>query len=92
MTESPWLTIAEAAAYLKVNPKTASAWALSGRIPAARIGGRGPWRIHKHRLDEYLNRLEQQPGRAVSGSVRSPLRALGPSAFFSRGHSEKRQT
>lgn len=54
MRERRWLSIAEVAALLSINPKTASAWALSGRLPAARIGGRGPWRIDRLRLEESL--------------------------------------
>jgi len=52
--ERRWLTISEISELISVNPKTASAWALCGRLPAARIGGRGPWRIDRLKLEESL--------------------------------------
>jgi len=92
--ERRWLTIFEAAAFLSVNPKTASAWALSGRLPAARIGGRGPWRVDRVKLEESLERQikDNRPAGAFLGSG-APRDALGSRpAFSARGNREKRQT
>lgn len=88
-----WLKICDAAAMLSISPKTCSAWALSGRIPAARIGGRGPWRIDKLRLEEGLERqIKDNRPAGVFLSSGAP-RALGSrSALHTRGNREKRQT
>jgi hypothetical protein len=91
-TERRWLTILEAAAFLCINPKTASAWALSGRIPAARIGGRGPWRVDRFRLEEGLERqIKQVRPAGVFLSSGAP-RALGsrPALPHTRGNREQR--
>jgi hypothetical protein len=32
----------------------------SGDLPAIKIGGRGVWRVDRTKLDDYLDRLEQQ--------------------------------
>jgi excisionase family DNA binding protein len=47
-----WLTVAEAAAYLGINNKTAYVWAARGTLPAARIGG--VVRVDLLKLDEFL--------------------------------------
>jgi len=89
--ERRWLTIIEAAAFLSVNPKTASAWALSGRIPAARVGGRGPWRVDRLRLEEGLERQikDNRPARVFSSSG-APRDALGSRpALHTRGNRER---
>lgn len=38
VTESPWLTKAEAAAYMRVVPRTIDRWVESGRITRYRVG------------------------------------------------------
>lgn len=49
-----WLTVAEAAAYLGINNKTAYVWAARGTLPAARIGG--VIRVDLLKLDEFMER------------------------------------
>lgn len=66
--ERRWLTVAEVAALLSIHPKTVSAWCLTHRLPAVRIGGRGPWRIDWRKVEEVLERQIQDNG---------PARALG---------------
>lgn len=51
-----WLTVAETSELLSINPKTCSAWCLTHRLPAARIGGRGPWRVDRIKLEDGLER------------------------------------
>jgi excisionase family DNA binding protein len=55
--ESQWLTATEAAAYLKVQPRTILAWAKRGTIPAHRLSGckRITWRFRREDLDAMLN-------------------------------------
>ena len=51
-----WLTAREAAAYLKVKPRTLVRWARSGRVPAHRLSGTGriTWRFLRSELDAML--------------------------------------
>lgn len=88
-----WLTIREAAEFLAINEKTASAWCLTHRLPAARIGGRGPWRVDRLALEAGLEQQIRQVGLArVFLSSWAP-RALGSRpALHTRGNGEKRQT
>lgn len=53
-----WLTANEAAAYLKVKPRTVLKWAKTGRIPAYPLSGkkRVTWRFLKSELDAMLAR------------------------------------
>lgn len=51
-----WLSVAQFSELYGVNKKVAAAWALSGRLPAARIGGRGPWRIDNRQLELEMER------------------------------------
>jgi len=51
-----WLTANEAAAYLKVRPRTLLLWARQGKIPAHRLSGvrRSVWRFLRAELDAML--------------------------------------
>jgi excisionase family DNA binding protein len=51
-----WLTANEAAAYLKVKPRTVMKWAKEGRIPAHSLSGckRVTWRFLRTELDAML--------------------------------------
>ncbi len=51
-----WLTAKEAAAYLKVKPRTLLLWAREKKIPAHRLSGmdRIVWRFLKSELDAIL--------------------------------------
>ena len=51
-----WLTANEAAAYLKVRPRTLLAWARQGKIPAHKLSGlrRCVWRFRADELDVML--------------------------------------
>jgi excisionase family DNA binding protein len=53
---SEWLTSAEAAAHLKVAPRTLVRWARNGKIPAHRLSGtaRVTWRFRRTELDAML--------------------------------------
>ncbi len=54
--ESQWLTLNEAAAYLKVNPRTLALWARQKKVPAHRLSGvrRCLWRFLRSELDAML--------------------------------------
>jgi excisionase family DNA binding protein len=51
-----WLTAAEAAAHLKVRPRTLLLWVRQGRVPAHRLSGvrRCVWRFLRSELDAML--------------------------------------
>ena len=81
-----WLTISQAAAFLSINPKTASAWCLTHRLPAARIGGRGPWRVDLRRLEESLDsQIKDINGRRGRIASRIPSCASAPLVHYRRG-------
>ena len=90
MEQRRWLTIREAAEFLAINAKTVSAWCLTHRLPAARIGGRGPWRVDRLRLEESLESQikDIRPARVFLSS--GAPRALGSRpASYSRGNRER---
>ncbi len=51
-----WLTLDEAAAYLKIQPRTLALWARQRKVPAHRLSGvqRCIWRFLRHELDAML--------------------------------------
>lgn len=53
-TQSPWMTVAEAAAYAKVGKKTIYGEINRGRLRAAKIGSRRDLRITTEWLDAWL--------------------------------------
>ena len=61
--QSEWLTSTEAAAHLKVAPRTLVRWARSGLIPAHRLSGfaRVTWRFRREELDAMLSASSRGP-------------------------------
>jgi excisionase family DNA binding protein len=57
ITNSPWMTAAEAALYLRVAPRTLVRWARNGVIPGHRLSGlsRVTWRFLRSELDAKLS-------------------------------------
>lgn len=53
---SPWLTATEAAAYLRVSPRTLRTWQAEGQVPVVRLPGRLV-RFHRDDLDEWARGL-----------------------------------
>ena len=51
-----WLTLNEAASYLKINPRTLALWARQKKVPAHRLSGvhRCIWRFLRAELDAML--------------------------------------
>jgi excisionase family DNA binding protein len=56
LSQSDWLTSTEAAAYVKVAPRTIVRWARNGLMPAHRLSGIGriTWRFLRSELDAKL--------------------------------------
>ena len=60
--ESRFLTVAEAARYLRLNPRSVYVLAQRGGIPASRVTGK--WLFPVHLLDEWLEASARQRGAA----------------------------
>jgi excisionase family DNA binding protein len=54
--QSEWLTVEEAAAYLKTKPRTLMLWIRQGKLPAYALSGtrRRVWRLLQRDLDSTL--------------------------------------
>lgn len=71
--QDPWLTLAEIAAELRVNPSTVRAWVSRGQLRAVRAGQR-KWLVRRSDLDRMLaagagGRAVQRPERPVEPSL-----------------------
>ncbi|MGQ9674713.1 MAG: helix-turn-helix domain-containing protein [Chloroflexota bacterium] len=53
-TIGEFLTVKEAAAYLKATPNTITIWCRAGQLPAIKIGRQ--WRISRKELDRMVTR------------------------------------
>ena len=62
------LTVNEAAAYLKLHPKTVYRLVKKGEIPAQRVGG--AWRLYRARLRRWMEGRDQpQTATAADADV-----------------------
>lgn len=57
MTGSPWLTLTEASDYARRGKRFLAREVKSGRLRAARVGGRGEILTRREWLDAYLEEL-----------------------------------
>ena len=71
---TPWLSLKEAAAYLKIEPRTLAFWTRNGMIRGYRLSGtrRITWRFLQSDLDEHL-RLTASRAPFVVASTRSSV-------------------
>jgi len=60
ITEPRLFTIANVATYLSVSEAQVYSLVRSGELPAVKLGGRGVWRIDRHKLEEYIERLHEE--------------------------------
>ena len=60
MTESPWMTLQEAAAYLRVSQRTVRTLVAREQVTAYRISPRGALRFKASDLDESLEPLTKR--------------------------------
>jgi len=74
--QSEWLTVPEAASYLKIRPRTLLLWARQRKMKAFALSGtkRRMWRFRKQDLDAAL--LESPVLPSISPSVR-PAERMG---------------
>jgi excisionase family DNA binding protein len=70
--QSEWLTVEEAAAYLKVKPRSLLLWIRQSKLPAYALSGtrRRVWRLLQRDLDSAL-RSKPVVSSESSSSVRS---------------------
>ena len=61
--ESPYMTVQDVAAYLRVKPKTIYAWAGEGRIPAVKLNSL--LRFKRDEIDSWAKSCER-PSRRVT--------------------------
>ena len=74
MTESPWMTLGEAAAYLRVSQRTMRTLVLREQVTAYRINPRGALRFKARDLDAALEpTAEPGPLTAISDPVLAEL-------------------
>ena len=57
MSETPWLTLAEAAVYLRRGKRFLAREVKAGRLRAARIGGRGEILTSRAWCDDYIEKM-----------------------------------
>jgi excisionase family DNA binding protein len=58
---SDWVTVAEVAALLRLNPETIRRLLRRGELVGHNFGGRGGYRISRQELERYLQSLGKQP-------------------------------
>lgn len=88
MDRDPWLTLAEVADELRVNPSTVRLWVSQGRLPASRVGRR-KWLVRRSELQRLIASAEStQPRPADAGAdlVRPPM--PGDRLIFDAGGGE----
>jgi len=68
LIQSEWLTVAEAANYLKIKPRTLLLWVRQGKVKAFALSGtkRRVWRFRQADLDAALLESSVLPSTAPS--------------------------
>ena len=68
LPQSDWLTVLEAAAYLKVKPRTLLMWVRQGKLQAYALSGtkRRIWRFRKEDLDAALLTFPVLPSKPLT--------------------------
>lgn len=59
MTESPWLTRTEAAAYLRISPLTFDRWLRERRVKRYKVAGQQSIRFLRSDLDALMTPVEE---------------------------------
>jgi len=72
----PWLTLAEVASELRVNPSTVRLWVSQGRLPASRAGRR-KWLVRRSELGRMLA-AEGSAAPRVDAASADPVRPPMP--------------
>ena len=67
-----YLKLDDVAAYLSVSVPQVYSLVRSGELPAIKIGGRGVWRVDRHKLDTYLEQLEEETAKWAKAHPLNP--------------------
>ncbi len=67
-----YLKLEDVAAYLSVSVPQVYSLVRAGELPAIKIGGRGVWRVDRHKLDAYLEELEQETAKWAKAHPLNP--------------------
>ena len=70
--EDPWLTLAEVATELRVNPSTVRLWVSQGELRASRAGRR-KWLVRRSELERMLGRGQSADADRAEGPMRPPM-------------------
>jgi excisionase family DNA binding protein len=70
--EPRFFTLEQTALYLNVSKPQVYALARSGELPAVKIGGRGIWRVDRHKLDQWLEELEERTKQWAKANPLNP--------------------
>lgn len=73
--EPRFLTLEDVATYLNVSVQQAYSLVRSGSLPAIKIGGRGVWRVDKHQLESYIERLHEETKEWAEAHPLNPRQA-----------------
>jgi excisionase family DNA binding protein len=69
--EQKLLTLADVAELLNTSSAQVYALVRSGDLPAMKMGGRGQWRVHPERLQQYIDQAHESTAQWVK---QNPLR------------------
>jgi excisionase family DNA binding protein len=59
--EPRFYTLEDVATILNVRVAQVYALVRSGDLPAVKLGGRGVWRVDRHQLEDYIERMHERP-------------------------------
>jgi len=77
LLEPRYVKLEDVANYLNVSVPQVYALVRSGELPAVKIGGRGVWRVDRHKLDGYLERLEEETRKWTLAHPLNPREPAG---------------
>jgi excisionase family DNA binding protein len=63
MSDTPWMTVQEVSAYMRLSTKTIYRLAASGQLKASRATGRKALRFLRQWCDDYLMTMAEPVGR-----------------------------
>lgn len=56
-----WVTVAQAATYLQVHPRTITRWIRDDHLPASRLGDSGEYRIRRTDVEAVIGNYREDP-------------------------------
>lgn len=68
--EQKLLTLADVAELLNTSSAQVYALVRSGELPAMKMGGRGQWRVHPARLEQYIDQAHESTAEWVKHNPR----------------------